>query len=364
MTRVLLIGGSAASRRRLRQVLEAERDIEVVRELGETAAVMSALPAIAPEVVAIDESMLPRAGLAIIELIMSEAPLPILVLSELAPDPNDEAIKEATRRGVLAVAAKPALSDQAGAAALRASVRRLARTAVVRHLRSPTPPWAAQRGAGAAALFSGQPFAASRAGGAPLVELVGIGSSAGGPAALVEILAALPKSFSACILVAQHLPPGFAEPFAAFLQARTPLPVGVARAPRPLAPGQVILAPDNAHLVVVSHGLCVPLAEPHVNGHRPSVDKLLESMARVYQAASAGVILSGIGSDGTAGLLRCRQQGALTIAQDGSSAAVNGMPRSAVESGAAELVLTPPAIAQALLRVCAPAAGGSGSHGG
>ncbi len=361
MTRLLLIGGSPASRRLLRQVLEAERDIEVVRELSATDAVLSVLPAVAPDVIAIDEAALPQAGLAIIECIMSEAPLPIVVLSELTPDPRDETIIEVTRRGVMAVVAKPTRSDLAGAAALRTSVRRLARTAVVRHLRSPLSRRGPHAVLGATALPLLLP--ASRTAAASPPEIVGIGSSAGGPTALVAILAELPKNFPACVLVVQHLLPGFAAPFAAFLQTHTAMPVKVARELQPIIAGQVLLAPDNAHLIVRSRGLCGELDEPLVNGHRPAVDKLLESIARIYRTASIGVILSGIGTDGTAGLRAIREQGGLTIAQDGQSAAVNGMPRSALESGAAELSLTPPAIAQMLLRACAPTLRGDGGHG-
>lgn len=362
MTRVLLLGGSAASRRLLRQVLEAERDIEVVRELGETAAVMSALAMLAPEVVIIDEAVLPGAGLVLIETIMAEAPLPILVLAALASDPGDELLRQASRRGVLAVAARPALCDLAGAAGLRAWVRRLAKTAVVRHLRSlqlvPGP-----RSGSAPGLPHGPPLAVTAVAQASPAEVVGIGASAGGPGVLAALLAELPRGFPACVLVVQHLPPGFAASFAAFLQAHTQLPVSLAKEPRPLTPGHVLLAPDNCHLVVQSRGLCASVAGPLVNGHIPSVDRLLESLALIYRAGCVGVILSGIGTDGTAGLRAIREQGGLTIAQDGQSAAVNGMPRSAAESGAAELVLTPPAIAQTLLRVCTATRGG-GSRGG
>lgn len=362
MTGVLLVGGSAASRRRLRQLLEAERDIEVVRELAETTAVLSVLSALGPRVVIIDESVLPGAGLVLIETIMAEAPLPILVMSELAPDPGDELLIQARRRGVLAVAAKPASCDLAEGAALRASVRRLANTAVVRHLRSlqsiPGP-----RPGSTPGLTQRPPLAGNPGRETVPVEVVGIGASAGGPAALAAILAELPQGFSACVLVVQHLSPGFAAPFAAFLQAHTQLPVSVASEPRPLTPGHVLLAPDRAHLIIQRRGLCAAVAGPLVNGHIPSVDQLLESLARVYRAGCVGVILSGIGTDGTAGLRAIREQGGLTIAQDGPSAAVNGMPRSAVDSGAAELVLTPPAIAQALLRACSVTRGG-GSRGG
>jgi two-component system chemotaxis response regulator CheB len=391
VTRVLVICGSPASRRLLRHVLEAERDINIIHELNEPTEAMNILPAAVPDVVAIDATALSAAGLLLIERIMSESPRPIVVLSDLAHDPGDEAIAQAMRRGALAVQARPTLSDLDGAAALRASVRQLAKIKVVRHPRSrhasapsgvlqpvqlphpahPSAPLPGPAAPGAPPHTPPGGLAAALPGSlaiplieAPAATLVGIGSSAGGPAVLADILAELPRSFAAAVLVVQHLPVGFAEPFAAFLQSRIQLRVVVAREPQPIAPGQVIVAADGAHLVVKGPSRCGPLDGPPVGGHRPSVDLLFESMARYYNAAAVGVVLSGIGSDGTAGLRAIRAHGGLAIAQDAQSAAVNGMPRSASESGAAELVLPPLAIAHTLLRVCAPHARGGSGHGG
>lgn len=172
----------------------------------------------------------------------------------------------------------------------------------------------------------------------------------GGPGVVAEILSGLPKDFSACVMVVQHLPVGFADHFASFLRVRIQLPVEVAKASLATVPGQVIVAPDDAHLVIVDRGRCQCLHSAAVRGHRPSIDILFESMARCYGSASLGVVLSGIGNDGTVGLRAIRTSGGLTVCQDGESAAVNGMPRAASESGAAALRQTPREIIQTLLR--------------
>lgn len=353
MTRVLLIGGSPATRLIVRQILEAERDIAVVRDLAEITDALRILLEAEPELVVIDVSVLSTAGLKLIEAIMSERPLPIAILAEVAFDPENAAVTQAMHRGALGVHALPALSDRQGCTALRAAVRLFAKTPVVCHPR------------GRQAASSARPAATT--GRIPAVspphvaEVVGIGSSAGGPAILADILGKLPKSYPACVLVVQHLPKGFAGPFAAFLRARVQLPVLVAAEPLPIAPGRIILAPDDSHLVAMNRSQCAGSSVPPVNGHRPSVDLLFESIAKTHGAAAVGVVLSGIGSDGTAGLRAIREQGGLTIAQDAQSAAVNGMPRAASESGAAALSLPPSAIAQVLIESCMLSARGEHS---
>lgn len=185
------------------------------------------------------------------------------------------------------------------------------------------------------------------------VDVVGIGASAGGPGVVADILSALPKDYPASILVVQHLPMGFAEPFADYLRARIRLPVSVCALSQPLLPGRVILAPDDAHLLLSRRGVAQAEQSEPISGHMPSVDLMLDSVARHYGERAAGVILSGIGRDGTTGLRAIRQAGGLTISQDSESAAVYGMPRVASESGAAEYVLRPSEIVDALLLAAA-----------
>jgi two-component system chemotaxis response regulator CheB len=163
------------------------------------------------------------------------------------------------------------------------------------------------------------------------------------------VLSRLPADFGACVAIVQHVLAGFVEAFAEFLRAHTKLRVTVARGPIALEPASVIVAPDDAHLVARADGLR-PLEKPPVDGHRPSVDVLFESLATIHGARAAGVILSGMGRDGTRGLGAMRQSGAETFAQDAATAAIDGMPRSARESGAATRVLAPNDIADALVR--------------
>jgi two-component system chemotaxis response regulator CheB len=165
---------------------------------------------------------------------------------------------------------------------------------------------------------------------------------------LEEILAALPRSFGLAILVVQHMAEGFMPGLIAWLQPRCLLPVKVAEEGDAIVAGRVLFAPDFAHLVATAGGVVHLSTADAVNGLRPSVDVTFTSVASVYQARAAGVILTGMGSDGAMGLLAIRNAGGMTMVQDEASCVVFGMPRAAVERGAAQRVLPPSGIIERL----------------
>lgn len=351
MTRVVILDHSVSARRTLRAQLEAERDLDVVREFSDPTEATRFLLRATAELLIIDAELLSEGGLDAIEALMMQRPLPILILSASEHRPEQDALlHEALLRGALSIEARVSPSDPQASALFRSAVRRLLRVSVVRQK-------------SARSQHSQRPLSASSRpehGPGPLpsvhhqVDVIGIGASAGGPGVVADILSALPKDLAACILVVQHLPAGFAEPFADYLRARIRLPVTICSSLQPLSLGQVILAPDDAHLLIRSRGLARTEQSEPLHGHRPSVDLLMDSLARHYGERAAGVILSGIGRDGAAGLRTIRQAGGLTISQDGESAAVYGMPRVASESGAAEFVLRPSDIVDALRRAAGP----------
>jgi two-component system response regulator WspF len=183
--------------------------------------------------------------------------------------------------------------------------------------------------------------------------LVAIGASAGGPAAVASILAALPGSFPAAILIVQHLGEGFASGMRDWLGQRSALPVGLARERDQLLPGRVLLAGTGDHLVLKSPRIVGYTEEPSEAHYRPSVDVLFRSITRFHAGEAVGVILSGMGRDGALGLLALRASGHHTIAQDRTSSAVYGMPKAAVEIGAAAEVLPLASIPERLVALLA-----------
>lgn len=169
--------------------------------------------------------------------------------------------------------------------------------------------------------------------------LVAIGASAGGPAALATLLGRLPANFAAGVIVVQHVDDAFAPGMAAWLDQQTPLSVRLVESgERPMA-GAVLLAGGNRHLRVDASGRCVYTDEPRDAVYRPSIDVFLRSVAENWRSRAVGVLLTGMGRDGAAGLGAMRTQGFMTIAQDRATSAVYGMPKAAAEAGAASQIL-------------------------
>jgi len=179
-------------------------------------------------------------------------------------------------------------------------------------------------------------------------ELVAIGASTGGPQALRDLLAALPPNFPLPILVVQHTTLGYANTLVDWLMAGSCVPVRVAEHGQTLDRGGVFVAPTGRHLVVTGRRIEL-LDGPPVSLHCPSVTMLFKSVAEAYGPRSAGVLLTGMGDDGAAGLFDMKRAGALTIAQDECSSVVFGMPAEAIRLGAADHVLPPDRIAAVLL---------------
>lgn len=372
--RLLLVDRSAVRRGELRQLLESSADIRVVGEIVDPRDALAAVTSLRPSLIALDAGLLEDGGLGAIELIMAERPTPILILAGVSTAAEEEAVQRALRRGALHVEHLPAgavLSASGDVARLVPLIHRLAAVHVVRHMRPRTGDLLIVPAGGApAALPAGlpaglgdahAPTARPAAWASRRIEIIGLGASIGGPNVLAEILAQLPRPLPVSIAVVQHLPADYARPFADYLQGRTGLPIHVVTDSVPLRAGVVFVPTDDRHLVIVGPGRIGVSADPPVSGHRPAVDQLFLSLARHYGAAAVGILLTGLGSDGSHGLLELRRRDALTIAQDAATATVDGMPRAARELGAAHWVLSPAATVQALRKLLGDEKGG---HGG
>jgi two-component system chemotaxis response regulator CheB len=183
-------------------------------------------------------------------------------------------------------------------------------------------------------------------------RVVAIGASTGGPEALRAILEAMPASCPGIVIV-QHMPEGFTRAFAERLDQLCPVEVKEARSGDVVRPGRALLAPGDRHVVLVRRDRDYVLEVrdgPLVSRHRPSVDVLFGSVARVVGGDSVGALLTGMGDDGAEGLLQMKRAGATTFAQDEATSVVFGMPREAILRGAVDAVLPLPDIAAAILR--------------
>lgn len=331
MIRVLVVDDSEICRSVLAEQLEREGDIEVVGEAESGELAIQQIATLTPDLVTLDVQMPGMGGLAAIEAIMALQPRPILVVTGLDTRERDLAV-EATRRGALGISAKIPYDDLVGAAELRAHVRRLASIRV--EPRDPGERSARQRIAWPCPPPSGE------------LPIVALGCSAGGPKALAELLDTLPPDLSACLAIANHLPPDFVSAYARLLETQHPFAVRIATNPVEPERGTIVLAPGGCDLAYEQGRLVGRRSRPGASWC-PRVDVLFESLAG-SPGAHVGVVLSGLGSDGAQGLAAMRARDKMTIVQDQASAAVWGMPRAALAS--AIEVLPTSQIAEVLLK--------------
>jgi two-component system chemotaxis response regulator CheB len=254
--------------------------------------------------------------------------------------------------GALDVMAKPDLSTGLSldecTRTLRQKVKTASRVAVVRHLRRVVP--LAGDARPRIAPGEGRRFGA-----------VGVGSSTGGPAALRELLSALPADFPLPILVVQHITPGFSAGFVEWLQQCTPLHVRIPGERDRAVPGTILIAPEGRQLEALPDGAVRAVSRQPRGAHLPSADTLLSSLADAYSERAIGIVLTGMGADGAEGLLDVRRAGGMTFAQDEESCTVFGMPAEAIRRGAAEAVLSPASMARLLLEISSQPASGKGA---
>jgi two-component system chemotaxis response regulator CheB len=188
------------------------------------------------------------------------------------------------------------------------------------------------------------------------IKIVAIGASTGGPAALQTILANLPAAFPAPLVIVQHMAPGFTSGFVAWLAQASGRPVHIATSQETLLAGHAYVAPDGFQMKVAASGRLVLTQDALENGVRPSVSYLFRSVACAYGPAAAGVLLTGMGKDGAEELKFMREKGAVTLAQDKTSAVVHGMAGEAIRLDAAMHILPPLEIATALAALVFPSA--------
>lgn len=337
MIRVLVAEDSLTVRELLVALLSAEPDIEVVGEAKDGAEAVRLAQRLRPDLITMDVNMPVMDGLAATKEIMIAAPTPILIVTGQATQRQIELSLDATRAGALMVVQTPDNPQSAEFERLRKqfldAVRAMAKVKVVRHWRN-TPALRQH---------------ASRSNAA--MRMVGIGASTGGPAALQEILSALPRNFPLPILVVQHIAPGFINGLAEWLRMRCDLHVKVAEAGETLRPRTAYLAPDDAHLGVTAKGIAVLSDDAAIGSFRPSASFLFNSMARAYARHSLAVILTGMGRDGVTGLHAVSEAGGHIIAQDEETSVVFGMPREAILAGLADEVLPLPSIARRIQQI-------------
>ena len=340
-TRVFIVDDSAVSRTALRRAVEGDGRARVVGEAVNGHQALERIHEAEPDIVLMDIMMAEMDGIETTRTLMRSFPRPVLIVSDLVGRDADLNFK-ALEAGALDLIRKPSaleLADIGAVDRLRRKVRLLAGVPVVtRHQRRSSP----SRVNPAMAFGDAAPVGQ--------VSVVCIGASTGGPAALLRVLAALDAGTPWPILLVQHMTAGFTAGMVKWLGQASGLEVVVAENRARPKPGVVYVAPDDHHLELRGKRLALTVG-PFRGGHRPAVDALFDSVVDGGAAEEAvAVLMSGMGSDGARGLQRIHRAGGWTIAQDEASSVVYGMPKAAVELGAACEVLSVDQIADRLAR--------------
>lgn len=328
MIQVLLAEDSAVTREYLAWLLREDPDIRVVGAARDGAEALAEAGRLKPDVILMDVHMPRFNGYEATRRIMETVPLPIVLMSASLDRDGQEMTFEALKAGALTVVEKPPGPGQSGQAEsarkLVETVKLMAEVKVVRRWKDRERPRPCP-----------SVLAADRRS-----RIVALGASTGGPQAVAEILGKLPPDLEAPVLVVQHIAPGFTPGMVEWLNhGSSRLPVRLGESGVMVRPGTVYVAPEQAQMGIGGDGRMRLTRKAAADGFCPSVSHLFETVAEAYGRSGMGVLLTGMGRDGAEGLMKIRDAGGITIAQDEQTSIVFGMPREAIRLGAAEFVL-------------------------
>ncbi len=338
---VMIVEDSMVVRTLLQYIIAQDSRLEVSAVAGSAEEALRMLERLSPDVIAMDIRLPGMDGLEATRRIMSQKPVPIVVVAASVESKERHTAMEALRAGALTVLEKPVGTTNADYAAV---AKRLCTQLVImsevrlvrRHISHDTLP--------------GPPQGRPRLHLAGAYPLLGIVCSTGGPAALAQLLTALGPAFPLPIVLVQHMPASYLAGFASWLESICPFSSVVVNNGEIPAPGTVHMAPAERHLRLDSGRLWLDSADP-VCSQRPSGTVLFQSMAQSLGRHALGLLLTGMGEDGAKGLCEIRQAGGYTIAEHESTAVVYGMPAAAVRLGAVCESLPLPAIARRVLEL-------------
>lgn len=342
--RLLIIDDSALVRDILCKGLSQDPGIEIVGTAADVYIARDLIVQLQPDVLTLDIEMPKMDGIAFLERLMPQHPLPVVVVSSLTQR-GKEITLQALSAGAVDFVPKPTTNMVQGLQGmlleLRAKIKIASIANVGYHKNKPSP------------ILGPKPkIKSSQALAESTDKIITIGASTGGTEAIRKIITALPRAMPG-IVVVQHMPPGFTKTFANRLNEESLLTVKEAEHGDRVMPGMALIAPGDFHLTIERSGGRYEVrcnSDEKVNGHRPSVDILFYSAARFAAKNACGIILTGMGNDGAMGLKQMRDAGAYTIGQDEHTCTVYGMPKTAFDAGAVEVVSPLDRIAHLLIQ--------------
>ncbi len=344
MIKVLVVDDSVFMRKLLSDLFAGEVDFTVVDTARNGKEAIDKVKRLKPDLITMDIEMPVMDGIKALELVMKECPTPVVMISSLT-----QAGAVATLRA-LELGAVDFIAKTAGPISNIASIRTEILTKCRAAVRANVSQLTRIQTTGALPVIQKMYLPPS---GLSDERIVAIGTSTGGPRALQEIITKLPGNIPCGIVIVQHMPPGFTKSLAERLNSLSSVTVKEAEHNDVIRPGHVLIAPGDYHMLIEREGgkTVVKLNQnPPIGGHRPAVDPLMESVARIFGNKAIGVILTGMGHDGAKGIQAIKRQNGHTIAEDQSTAVVFGMPKSAIEMGVIDKIAPITGVAAEILK--------------
>jgi two-component system chemotaxis response regulator CheB len=343
-TRVVVVDDSALVRSLLSEIINRQPDMECIGAAADPLLAREMIRNLNPDVITLDVEMPRMDGIDFLAKLMRLRPMPVVMVSTLT-ERGAEVTLKALELGAIDFVAKPKIGVADGLRQLQDDITdkiRIASKARINRLHTPTPagPATSASGHASSAAPIARPMSASL-GRLSTEKIIFIGASTGGTEATKEVLITLPAD-SPAVVITQHMPPGFTRSYAARLDSLCKISVKEAVDGERILPGHAYIAPGGMHLSVERSGANylarVQDGDP-VNRHKPSVEVLFKSAARVVGPNAVGIMLTGMGADGATAMREMRDAGAYCVAQDEASCVVFGMPREAIAAGAIQEVL-------------------------
>lgn len=346
MIKVLVVDDSVFMRKLLTDLFAGETDFTVVDTARNGKDAIDKVKRFKPDLITMDVEMPVMDGIKALELIMKEAPTPVVMISSLT-QAGAVATLRALEIGAVDFVAKTA-GPISNITAIRTEILTKCRAAVRANVLQ------LATGRATAGALPAMPKMHSQPGLALDERIVAIGTSTGGPRALQEIITKIPGNIPCGIVIVQHMPPGFTKSLAERLDSLSSVTVKEAEHNDVIRPGYVFIAPGDYHMLIEREGgkTVIKLNQNSpIGGHRPAVDPLMESVARTYGSKAIGVILTGMGRDGAKGIEAIKRQNGYTIAEDQSTAVVYGMPKAAIELGVVDKIVPITGVTAEILKV-------------
>ncbi len=340
--KVLVVDDSSVVRKVFSEELSREKGIRVIGTAPDPYVARDKIVKLKPDVVTLDIEMPRMDGLTFLKKLMKHYPLPVIIVSSLTKKGGKVAM-EALASGALEVISKPTAAYSVGdmSVQLADKIRAVARVDMTKKLK------VAQK------VKTGQPVVLTKALSSTTNKIIAIGASTGGTEAIKTVLTRMPPNCPGIVIV-QHMPANFTTSFAERLNSLSQIKVKEAQDGDSIINGQALLAPGNYHMLLRRSGAryYVQVKKgPMVHHQRPAADVLFRSVANYVGANAIGIILTGMGADGAAGMLEMKQAGARTIAQDEKSCVVFGMPKEAIKLGGVDKIVPLDAVTQTAINM-------------